>query len=496
MPDFSSLPYSDLLTLLYSLTPKGDHVYLVGGGVRDLLLNEQIHDLDFTVEGNPFATGRRLADKLDAAFYIMDEEHPTSRVLHRLPDDTLLTIDFAALRADDIEADLLARDFTINAIAIALDRPNRLIDPSRGALDIKGKKLKACSPTSFSDDPIRVLRAIRQSLQFSFRIEPQSQQWMHQAAPQLDRISTERQRDELFKMLAGPNPVAAIRLLDQFGAAEITLPELGPLKTAGQSPPYVLTPWEHTLATLKWLEALSEVLVGTYQSNGAANLNLGLAVLRLGRFREQLALHFDKPITADRPRRALLSFAMLYHHIGKQTFAPPLTSNIEHEDASAGMVTTRARHLALSQAEIRYLETLTRHQERIHRMVAINTGNPPDCLSIYNFFRDLDAAGIDLCFLSLADTMATYMTTLPQDRWAQELDTCRHLLEAWWERKTEAIAPTRLLTGHDLQSRFSLPPGPSIGLLLEAIREAQVCGKLIDKVTALEFAAKWLENQG
>jgi tRNA nucleotidyltransferase/poly(A) polymerase len=495
MPDFTNLPYPDVLTILHDLTPEGYSVYLVGGSVRDLLLNEPIHDLDFAVEGDPFVVGRRLANKLNAAFFIMDEVHPTCRVLYRLPDQTILTIDFAALRAGDLKSDLDGRDFTFNSIAIALDNPGRLIDPLGGAQDLKDKTLKACCPTAFSDDPIRVLRAIRQALQFHVRIQSQSLQWIRQAAPELCRTSPERQRDELFKMLTGTKPAAALRLLNQFGADSVTLPELGPLKTLDSSPPQALNSWEHTLATLHWLDAIFEVLVGPYQPSSAANLNLGLAVLRLGRYRDQLAAHFNAPITVGRSRRSLLFFAALYHHVGKPTIARQQgASIIEHEKVSARLTNERARQLALSQGEIRLLEALITQQGRIHHMVA--AGGLPDCLSTYHYFRDLNAAGIDLCFLSLADTLATYMASLQQDRWTYELDICRHLMEAWWEKKSELVDPPRLVSGHDLISHFNLTPGPSIGMLLEAIRESQVCDQLNNKETALEFAANWLENQG
>ena len=500
MPDFTNLPFADLLTTLHDLTPKGYRVYLVGGSVRDLLLNERIHDLDFTVDGDPFVIGRRLADILGAAFYIMDEVHPTCRVLHHLPaDDAILTIDFAALRANHIESDLRARDFTFNAIAIALDRPHRLIDPLGGAQHIKDRTLKACSPTAFSDDPIRVLRAIRQALQFNCRIQPQSLQWIRQAALQLERISSERQRDELFKMLAGVNPAAAIHLLDQIGAAQIVIPELMGLKNLTQPPPHTLDAWEHSLAILRWLEALFAVLVGDFQSSTAANLHLGLAVLRLGRYREQLDQHFSTSISDTRSRRSLLIFAALCHDVGKQHLTPLDYVEIEtaiqkHAAIGADIAAQRAKTLALSSAEIQYINRLIHNHMEIHRM--LENSHLPECLTTYRYFRDMGSEGIDLCLLSLADTMAKYMPALQQDHWTQELDICRHLMESWWEKKAESVDPPRLLSGHDLLSHFNLAPGPSIGLLLEAIRESQVCGKLSNKGTALEFAAQWLQNQG
>jgi len=113
--------------------------------------------------------------------------------------------------------------------------------------------------------------------------------------------------------------------------------------------------------------------------------------------------------------------------------------------------------------------------------------------AIYRYFNSLDAAGVDVCLLSLADTLATYGVTLDADTWQRELDACRALLEAWWETPEAVVRPPRLLNGHEIMVHFQMDAGRRVGDLLEAIREAQADGQIKDREEALAFAAGWLQ---
>jgi len=107
-------------------------------------------------------------------------------------------------------------------------------------------------------------------------------------------------------------------------------------------------------------------------------------------------------------------------------------------------------------------------------------------------------AGVDLVLLGLADLRGTYGPTLPQGTWTAALDVARILLENYWEKREETVAPPRLVDGNDLMRELSLKPGRTIGLLLENIREGQATGKIATREDALEFAKeqlKEMENQ-
>ncbi len=225
--------YSPLVDKVRDVLPDQE-IYLVGGAVRDILLNRLSRDLDFALPSNGISLARRVANTLKADFMVLDSERDTGRVIVTESDGTRTFLDFATYRGNNLEEDLRARDFTINAIAFDL-HAQTLIDPLNGASDLRSKIIRACSPTALSDDPVRILRAVRQAAAFEFKIELETRKGMKQAAHLLPRVSAERQRDELFKMLEGPKPDASMRALEILGIFPYLLPELPALKGVEQS---------------------------------------------------------------------------------------------------------------------------------------------------------------------------------------------------------------------------------------------------------------------
>jgi len=206
---------SPVLEAMRALLPAQVPVYLVGGAVRDAVLGRATHDLDFaTPQGLKLA--KKVADGLTGAFFPLDETFDTARVILQNPDGSRESLDFAGYRGDSLEADLRGRDFTVNAVAMDL-QTGAMLDPLSGIADLRAKRLRACSETALSDDPVRILRAVRQAAEFGFSIDPETRKLMKAAVPRLPQISPERLRDELFKMLAGPKPDASLRALDLLG---------------------------------------------------------------------------------------------------------------------------------------------------------------------------------------------------------------------------------------------------------------------------------------
>ena len=507
MPTPYPLALPDLVDAVRSSLPDGLAVYLVGGAVRDALLGRPVHDLDFALERNAIKTARHIADSLHADFYPLDSERDTGRVIVTNADGTHMLMDFASFRAADpsagaqssLEADLAGRDFTLNAIALKLS-DNSLYDPLGGAMDLKEKRLRACSPSAFMDDPVRILRGIRLAANFGFHILPETRKAMQAAAGSLGEVSPERLRDELFRILDGPQPATCLRALDLLGALDKLLPELSGLKGVQQIPPHVQDVWEHTLSAVGHLERNLAALKPDYNPESASDLMHGLLVLRIGRYRQQIGEALAARLTGDRSRRSLLFLAALYHDIAK-----PQSKKMDeqgqyhfwgHDQQGAGILAERARALALGNDEIQLLETIVRNHMRIHFHTnrLVGEGKPPSRRAIYRFFRETGSAGVEVCLLTLADLRATYEQTLPQETWAAALEVVRTMLEAWYEKKEEQVNPPPLVDGNDLMRAFSLPPGKKIGELLETVREAQAIGEISTKDQALELARKQLEE--
>lgn len=485
------LPYSEVMEVIRQAAPAGMPVYLVGGAVRDVLLGRPIHDLDFALPGRAIAIARRIADALGAAFFPLDRERDTGRVLYDPPGGAArLCLDFAALRGPDLESDLRDRDLTLNAIAIDLNDPQTLIDPLGGVNDLRARRLRACAPSAFQHDPARIVRAVRQAAGLEFQIEAETRGWLRAALPELGRVSVERLRDELFKMLDGPRPAAALRSLDTLGGLAALLPEVTALHGVRQSPPHVSDVWEHTLALVQRLHGLLEILQPQHNPEAAASWALGLASVRLGRYRPQIASHFAQPLTPERTPHALLLLAALYHDAGKAAAGRVDEDGrirfFEHEAIGARLAAERGLRLHLSSDEIERLKRIV--QNHMRPLLLAQDGQPPTRRAIYRFFRDTGPAGVDVTLLSLADMQATYGPGLPQPIWARQLDVARALLEAWWEQAEVQVAPPPLLTGHDLMQALGLPPGPQVGRLLEDIREAQAAGEISDHQQAIAYA--------
>ena len=474
-------------------------VHLVGGAVRDMLRNRLSHDLDFALPANGITLARTVANALHADFMPLDEERDTGRVIVIEADNSRTYLDFATYRGGStLEADLRARDFTINAIAYNIHN-NTIIDPLNGATDLRGKLIRACSPSALTDDPIRILRAIRQAAAFEFKIETGTRQTMKAAAHLLPNISAERQRDELFKILEGPRPDASLRALEMLGIFPHMLPELSAMKGCLQSPPHVYEVWEHTLSVLRHLEGVLTALRVGYSAEETNDMLTGLLTLRLGRYREQFATHFAQPLNTDRSARAALFFATLYHDVQKPATrsVEEVTGRIrffEHEERGAEVAAQRGQDFNLSNDEIDRIQKIVLHHMRFHTFTSrmLEHNEEPSRKAIYRYFRDAGTAGIDLVLLGLADLRGTYDHTLTQETWVAALDVARILLENYFERREETVAPPRLLDGNDLMKELNLQPGRIIGQLLESIREGQAGGEIMTREQALEHAQIWL----
>ncbi len=497
MPASFMLP--PLVEKILDVLPADQEIYLVGGAVRDLLISRISPDLDFAVPSAGISIARKVASALNAHFVLLDDERDTGRVVAINEDGLRIFLDFAVYRGANLEEDLRARDFTINALAYNM-RDGTIFDPLEGGNDLRQKIIRACSPTSLSDDPVRILRAIRQAAAFGFRIEKNTRELLKQAADQLGRISPERVRDEIFKILSGPKPDASMRALEMLGVLPHILPELVAMKGVEQSEPHMYEVWTHTLAVLDYLDQVISALRVGYDAEKTNDMFTGLLGLQLGRYREQIAKHFTESLNVDRSLRSLLFFAALYHDVSK-----PETKTVEasgrirffdHDIKGAEVAVERAHAFNLSNNEIERLQIVIKNHMRIHFFAdrVIKEKQAPSRKAIYRFFRASGEAGVDLVLLGLADVRATRAHALTIEIWNGYLEVARTLLESYWERSHEIIAPPRLLNGSELMKELGLKPGPVIGQLLESIRENQAAGKIDDREQALAFARDEFAN--
>lgn len=480
---------------LRALMTKQQEVYLVGGAVRDAYLGRPIRDIDLATPGDGRPLAQQVANKLNGAYYPLDSERGVGRAL--VPyGGSRLSIDIAQFRGPDLQTDLQLRDFTLNAMAVSLTGDLQAVfDPTGGLNDLQAKILRRCTPESISNDPVRTLRAVRTSIAYRLFIEPETRRDIRTNAPRLVFASAERIRDELFHILEGTRPAAALGTLQRLALLEHIIPETITMQGVQQGFPHQHNLWQHTLATVERLDTLLQVISPQRDDNITANMAYGLAAFSLDYLRPYLQAHLNTEWPNQRPHRALLMFAALLHDSGK-----PATKQVdnsghihfyEHEMIGEKLSGDRAVSLRLSNDETAHISAIVRHHMRPHWL---HSSAPLTRRSIYRFWRDTGRAGVDVCLLALADYLATRETLLDHEEWGSYLETIRGLLDHYYLHFDTAVGPLALLSGQDLLSHFDLSPGPQIGVLLDQLREAQAAGEVSTREEALAWVQRFLET--
>ncbi len=222
----------------------GREAYVVGGYVRDIFLERESDDLDFVTVGSGIGLAKAVAERLGPGAHLsVFANFGTAQVKWRQYE-----LEFVGARKESyshdsrnpivedgtLDDDQKRRDFTINAMAICLnkDRFGELVDPFNGLIDLHRGIIKTpMDPdTTFSDDPLRMLRAIRFATRFGFRIEQSTFDAIKRNAGRMEIITRERINDELMKIMRTDKPSVGWRLLDMAGLLDQILPELAALK--------------------------------------------------------------------------------------------------------------------------------------------------------------------------------------------------------------------------------------------------------------------------
>jgi tRNA nucleotidyltransferase/poly(A) polymerase len=468
-------------------------VYIVGGAVRDAMLHRPLKDLDLATPIDGIKLARQIANQFDGDFFPLDPERDVGRALIDTPEGRLL-VDVARLRGPDLLADLTDRDFTLNAMAVDLKGDlNLLIDPLDGERDLVQKLLRRCAPSAISSDPVRALRAIRQSVQFGLRLEADTRADVRAARSSLAQASPERLRDEVFKLLALPRPAAALRVADRLGLLEVVLPEMTPLHGLPQSPTHQRDGWEHTLAVVEHLTSLMTATSYARTDTSAASFQYGMAVIQLDRFRAGLISHLAFEWPNERQHRALLLLAALLHDAGKPQAALQDADGHwswpEHPRLGAVLARRRGDSLRLSADEVTRLGAIVEHHQAVWSL------DPADLRALHRFWRRCGPAGVDICLLTLADYLGRDEEAFKQNEWLWLVDRVRAILEAYFLRYEQVVEPVMLVDGSRLMEAFQLKPGRQIGELLTLIREAQAAGEISTMDDALELAHRALQDR-
>ena len=460
--------------------------HMVGGFVRDHLLGRAPTHLNFdvVVSRDAVALCRALAEDLRGAYVPLNEAIGTARVVFETAQGPV-ELDLSDARGPTLEEDLRRRDFTINAIAVALEdwlrdplHPGPLIDPLHGREALSRRELRPCFPGTFQEDPVRILRAFRFVVQLGCILDPSAMPLMTKAVSELSHVAGERMRDELMAMLETNRAHVAFESLNALGALDLLCPEWSVGRGVEQGDFHHLDVLGHQLETIAQADRIFTDFAEFSEP-----------------LRQPLTEYCAQWLVERRSRKGLIKLAGLLHDIGK-----PAKRTVEpdgeiwflgHEQAGVAPAKAIVERLRFSNRESQMICDLVLH----HLRPGFLSREPQlTRRAIYRFFKDLGDHGPSCLLLWWSDRMATRGPKSRLDQLDQQRSRLEELLRAYFFHAEEVVKPQRLIDGHQLIRTFGLTPGPLIGELLGAIEEAQAEGRVRTFEEALAIARARLER--
>lgn len=447
--------------------PRKPGVYIVGGTVRDLLLDRCPQDYDIAAFCPPEAVADQIAQaaggrpvrigKGDKAVYrIVTPKH---------------TYDISAGRGESIADDLAARDFTVNAMAVDVTE-NRLIDLQNGRRDLASRIIRMVSPGVFADDPLRLLRAFRMAAGLGFSIEPDTLSTIKKMTGTIRETAGERIRDEWLKLIANPDSVSIIEQMDATGLLGAVFPELLPMKGCVQNGHHRFDVFFHSLSVFRKVEQLIDTDRPALSSEYA-----------------------NREMLHDGAAHALIKHAALFHDIGK-----PGVRTVDHKGrihfyghgkTGAEMAAGISERLRMANREKRYIDAVIHHHLYPLSLYLSHTRKELSRRARTRFFHKTGPFSPDLIVLSTADMLGKGI-----DRNASDyIDFARQLLDAYFSDYRPASEKPPLISGHDLIEQFNLAPSHRFAGILHEIEIERLAGRICSREEAIAAVKKILDFQ-
>jgi poly(A) polymerase len=353
-----------------------------------------------------------------------------------------------------------------------------VIDPFGGRGDIAARVVRSVSEDAFVQDPARLIRAVRLAAEFGFSLDDDTIAQIKRHHTLITQVSAERVRDDLCRILAVPQAEKWLRLLDDLGLLMAIFPELAATRGAEQPKEHYWDVLQHSFKTVSAVEFLLHVGVSEFFNNND--------ILSLSPWSDALKNYFAEEVSVGRRRSVLLKLVALLHDISK-----PQTRMFEesgrmrffgHAQEGEKVVRGIMERLRFSAKERESVCKMVEQHLRPGQLA--RDSELPTRRAIYRYFRDTGDVAVDTIFFNLADHLAARGPMIEYNKWREHADVVRYVIE---ERFREAgiVAPPKLISGHDLIAELKMSPGPELGRLLEAVREAQASGEVTTKEEAL-----------
>lgn len=447
---------------------KPEPIFLVGGAVRDLLVEREVEDLDLVVARNAVVLASKFARAVKGALVVLDQKLDIARVVT----NRTKVYDFAGFRGRDLQEDLRLRDFTLNAIAVelaaCLEDRLELIDPLDGKVDLEQGIIRTTNPSAFLDDPLRLLRAFRFAAMFDFQLEPTTADQIRRDAALLTRSAPERIKVELAKMLAFPQATPHFQAMIEHGLGEALFPELGLLGIGFNRCAQGNTAIRAMADVETWLN-LPELWAATSAiAPRSPRLQIPYPwLLKLGALVSCLPLDCQQEATA-------------------QARTPAKTM--------IDTVRSLAQRLRFSSGETEFL-----------MMLLNNFADPISWFQAETLPSELDRDLYRLFYrsknyiASILGLTAVHLTAMHHEHARTALQRYAEYADQVLVRLESVILPrlaqTAMLNGRELQA-WGLAPGPRMGKILAQVQEAIAVGEIATRQDVELFARGLIERQG
>ena len=449
---------------------KNHRAYLVGGFVRDVLMEKESVDRDLIIiEDELELFAKDLADKIDAYFIELDSVNSIYRLVM---EDKINYIDITKPIENNFEKDIKRRDLTINAIAYDINE-EKFIDLIGGIDDIKNKLIRGISDENFEDDPLRIIRIFRFFAKTGFTIVPELEDITKKLKDKINEPAKERINVELLKLFEGNYTSQALLKMNDLGLIEEFFPIYEDVKKVPPNSHHHLDLFHHLVETVfqiqKKYEEADEDIKQYLDSNRYGTVKL-IAFLKLAGFLHDIG----KP-----------SCWTIEEDTGRHRF-------IKHDEIGSKLVVPILKNLKFSNKQIDYIKSLIKYHIYPSSMVCSPDVNEK---AYMRFYRKMEDNVIDVIILAMADRLSARGVQVTDEMVNDNISRLTFLLQNYIKMRSEIQPLEKLLDGTDIMELLNISQGPILGEIIKELKEAQISGDVNNKQEAIEFVLNGWNNK-
>lgn len=439
-----------------------NEIYLVGGGVRDILLGKPLLDRDLIVSDEDSKIfSEKIAEFFDGVLVPLDEVNKIYRVVLK---DKINYLDITNPIEKSLEKDILRRDLRINAI-LANIKTGEIVDIANGLSDFENRILNSIREENFTDDPLRLLRIFRFHSTLGFEISDDLLKIAKKYSNLITKPAKERIEYELMKLFNGEYAHSALIKMDECGILEHIFHFVKELKLVPPNAHHHLDLFYHSIETVKQIQNIYDE-ADDFTKEHLEKIDFGgfsrLAHLKLAGFMHDIGKYSTWTIEADTGRHRFM----------------------KHDDIGSKMCVEILKGIAFSNKQIKYIQKMIKNHMYPSMVVSSPELNEKVMM---RYIRKMEDDSIDAIIIAKADRLSALGPEITKQVVNKNITLLNKLLD-FYIKVQETLRPLpKLLDGNEIMEILKIPPSPELGKILKALHEAQISGDVQDKLQAITF---------